>query len=45
MPKKVKQLECKRCGHKWFPRQPEVRMCPNCKSPWWDVEKEERKKK
>ncbi|MBN1823144.1 MAG: hypothetical protein JW803_02370 [Endomicrobiales bacterium] len=28
--------ECKRCGHRWLPRQAEVRICPKCKSPYWD---------
>ena len=29
--------DCKRCGHHWrirFPREPKV--CPECKSPYWD---------
>jgi len=30
------ELECERCHHKWVPRQKDVRMCPKCKSPWWD---------
>ncbi len=37
-------LECLRCGHKWTPRGKkndrastvEVRICPHCKSPYWD---------
>jgi predicted Zn-ribbon and HTH transcriptional regulator len=34
------QFECKRCGHKWYPRKPEKpRVCPKCKSPYWDKEK------
>jgi len=40
-------LECLRCGHKWTPRSKdktekstiEVRICPKCKSPYWDREK------
>ncbi|MDD4875865.1 MAG: hypothetical protein PHQ86_01855 [Dehalococcoidales bacterium] len=32
----VKELNCKRCGHKWIPRQVEIRICPKCKSPYWD---------
>lgn len=29
-------LKCKRCGHKWAPRRPELpKYCPNCKSPRW----------
>ncbi len=32
----IQQLECKRCGHKWNPRKSEIRICPKCKSPYWD---------
>ena len=38
-----KLLECLRCGHRWFPRGKkgdknviEVRICPKCKSAFWD---------
>lgn len=28
---------CERCGHEWLPRQEgEPRVCPKCKSPYWD---------
>ena len=30
------KLECLRCGYKWLPRIAEVRICPTCKSPYWD---------
>ena len=36
---KLPQLECKRCGHKWIPRQADVRICPKCKSARWDQTK------
>lgn len=36
---KVSKLKCKRCGHEWVPRKDEVRICPDCKSAWWDKEK------
>jgi len=36
------ELECKRCGHKWTPRKETVKICPNCKSENWDIEKEKR---
>ena len=36
---RAKQLECKRCGHKWFPRKYEVMLCAKCHSPFWDREK------
>ena len=35
----IGKLDCKRCGHKWVPRQTEIRICPKCKSPYWDREK------
>jgi len=37
------QLECKRCGHRWIPRKPDVRICPKCKSPYWDKERTPKK--
>jgi hypothetical protein len=34
------EYTCKRCSHKWTPRNPEKKpeVCPNpkCKSPYWD---------
>ena len=51
------QLECLRCGYKWFPRVShdgrvdEPKTCPKCRSPYWNkpVERkfvsESRKKK
>jgi len=35
----IPKFECKRCSHKWSPRQSEIRMCPKCKSPYWDTPK------
>ena len=35
---------CERCGHEWFPRiDAEPRVCPKCKSPYWDRPRQERK--
>jgi predicted Zn-ribbon and HTH transcriptional regulator len=33
----MKGFQCDRCGHQWVPRE-EVypRVCPKCKSPYWD---------
>jgi len=42
---KLPILECKRCGHTWIPKKEEVRICPKCKSAWWDTEKEDQKGK
>ena len=36
---KIRKLFCKRCGHRWVPRKKEVRICPYCKSPYWDRER------
>lgn len=42
-------LQCLRCNHRWTPRpnakrktkgkenQINIRICPKCKSPYWDV--------
>lgn len=31
------RLNCLRCGHKWFPKQADIRQCPKCRSALWDV--------
>jgi Zn finger protein HypA/HybF involved in hydrogenase expression len=36
---KLKELKCLRCGKKWLPRTEDVRICPRCKSAWWNVAK------
>jgi len=35
---KVLVYSCTRCGHEWIPRDKknEPRMCPKCKSAYWD---------
>jgi len=40
----IKKLKCERCGHQWVPTQPEIRICPKCKSPYWDVPRKSEKK-
>lgn len=42
---KVVAVKCERCGHKWTPRKTEVRVCPQCKSPYWDKKKKYSAKK
>ncbi|MEW6295231.1 MAG: hypothetical protein AB1467_02950 [Candidatus Diapherotrites archaeon] len=34
-------FKCERCGHKWVPRMEKElpRVCPYCKSPYWDTPK------
>lgn len=41
VPITVMGYRCERCGHEWIPRNggnltPEPRVCPKCKSPWWN---------
>ena len=34
----LKGYQCERCSHKWVPRErgSYPKVCPNCKSPYWD---------
>lgn len=37
---KIEGYKCERCGHIWAPRavrEEKPRVCPKCKSPYWDV--------
>ena len=37
---KVPTLKCLRCGHEWIPNRPvEPKVCPKCKSPYWNKNK------
>lgn len=40
----VLQYECERCGHLWIPRELDVepKVCPKCKSPYWDTPRKEK---
>ena len=31
------QFDCLRCGKQWHARKTEVRMCPSCKTPYFNV--------
>ena len=33
------KMDCKRCQHTWIPKKEEVRICPKCKSPYFDRER------
>jgi len=33
---------CRRCGHRWVKRVERPRVCPRCKSPWFDLPKTKR---
>jgi len=33
----LKGYKCERCGHEWVPRdKTEPKVCPKCKSPYWN---------
>lgn len=34
-----KGYRCERCEHEWIPRKNTIRVCPKCKSPYWDVKR------
>lgn len=34
---KLKQLQCKRCEYSWVARIENPKVCPNCKSPYWNT--------
>jgi hypothetical protein len=40
VPITVMGFRCERCSHEWIPRGPgdeEPRVCPTCRSPWWNT--------
>jgi len=42
MPKvTVQAMQCCRCDHTWIPRanNPDPKVCPACKSPYWNTPK------
>jgi DNA-directed RNA polymerase subunit RPC12/RpoP len=49
MPKvELMGYRCERCSHEWLPRDrsddaPEPRVCPKCKSPYWDKPRKAKK--
>ncbi len=43
---KVYECQCERCNHKWITRSEELPIvCPNCKSPYWNKPKQNKKTK
>ena len=43
----VDGYKCERCGHEWIPRNKKTapRVCPECKSPYWDIPRKKADKK
>lgn len=36
----IRKRGCLRCGHIWFPNsEKEPKVCPKCKSPYWNMPK------
>ena len=45
VPITVMGFQCQRCEHQWIPRTgEEPKVCPNCKSPYWNVPRAESSK-
>lgn len=42
---KIITLTCNVCQHSWQPRKEYVGLCPKCKSPYFDLSKEELEKR
>ena len=43
---KIKVLYCERCNHEWVPHNmaQKPKVCPKCKSPYWDIPRRKRTK-
>ena len=46
---KLEGYICERCNHSWISRNigkksPEPRVCPKCKSPYWNVPRKNKQK-
>jgi len=41
----MEKNECKRCGYKWWPKNPSIKpkACPDCNNRKWDKEKKDKK--
>ena len=36
----ISQVECNRCGYRWFPRSLKTpKFCSKCNSPYWNKER------
>jgi predicted Zn-ribbon and HTH transcriptional regulator len=41
---KVLECTCERCGHEWKSKLASPKVCPKCKSPYWNTPKKEEQK-
>jgi len=42
---KIEGWVCERCRHEWRGRNKEPRVCPKCKSPYWNIPRKIKNKK
>ena len=45
---KLEGYVCERCEHKWVPRETtieEPKVCPKCKSPYWNTPRKSEERK
>ena len=40
----IPTITCKRCGKTWVPRIADPKVCPKCKSAWFQTERKQPKK-
>ena len=38
----IPKVKCKRCNYEWTPRKADIRLCPKCKSAYWDQDRPNR---
>ncbi len=43
---KIKGFKCERCEHEWVPNNINIepKVCPKCKSPYWNTPRRKAKK-
>lgn len=43
----IEGFRCERCAHEWLPREKGVapKVCPTCKSPYWNKPRKDKEKK
>jgi len=40
----ITKLKCLRCSWEWYPKSENIpKVCPKCKSPYWNIPKKEKK--
>ena len=39
---KLHKISCLRCGHEWVPTIERIIVCAKCRSPYWNIPKQEK---